>query len=179
MREIRFHGKGGQGLIKSAQIIVQSVVEAGSYAQFIPSFGVERKGSPVYGFFRLNNKDIEIKCKVYEPEAVIIYDDSLMKLPATLEGLLPEGTVIINTGKSLDELELPEEAAHVYTVDATTIALEKIKLDIPNTVMLGAYAKVIGDVDWDIMKKNIADSFGEANMLAAQAGYDSVKCIKG
>jgi 2-oxoacid:acceptor oxidoreductase gamma subunit (pyruvate/2-ketoisovalerate family) len=179
MREIRFHGKGGQGVIKSAQIIVQSVVEAGSYAHFIPSFGVERKGSPVYGFFRLDNKDIKIKSKVYEPEAVIIYDDSLMKLPVTFEGLQSDGTVIINTDKTLDELELPEEAAHVYTVDATNIALEKIKLDIPNTVMLGAYAKVIGDVDWDIMKKNIVDTFGEANMLAAQAGYDSVKSIKG
>ncbi len=179
MREIRFHGRGGQGVIKSAQVIVQSIVEAGAYAHFIPSFGVERKGSPVYGFFRTDNKDIRLKSQVYEPEAIIIYDDSLMKLPATFSGLQPGGTVLINTGKALDELELPEEAGFVYTVDAINIALEKIKLDIPNTVMLGAYAKVMGGVDWDIMKKNIKDVFGEANLSAAQAGYDSVKRIKG
>lgn len=179
MKEIRFHGKGGQGVIKSAQTIVQSVVEAGAYAHFIPSFGVERKGSPVHGFFRLDNKDIKIKSQVYHPEAILIYDDSLVNEPATLAGLKPGGTVIINSTKSLEELDLPEEAAHVYTVDATSIALDKIKLDIPNTVMLGAYAKVLGDVDWDILQRNIAGGFGEANLLAARAGYDSVKCIKG
>jgi 2-oxoacid:acceptor oxidoreductase gamma subunit (pyruvate/2-ketoisovalerate family) len=179
MKEIRFHGRGGQGVIKSAQIIVQSVVEAGSYAHFIPSFGVERKGSPVYGFFRQDNKDIKLKCQVYEPEAVIIYDDSLSKLPSTFSGLQNDGIVLINTNKSIKELELPEEVIYVFTVDATNIALEKIKTDIPNTAMLGAYAKVIGDVDWEIIKKNITAIFGEPNLMAAQAGYDTVRCIKG
>ncbi|WP_312812549.1 2-oxoacid:acceptor oxidoreductase family protein [Sedimentibacter sp.] len=179
MKEIRFHGRGGQGVIKSAQIIVQSVVESGAYAHFIPSFGVERKGSPVYGFFRQDNKDIKIKSQIYYPDAVIIYDESLMKLPATFAGLKPNSTVLINSNKSLNELDLPEEASYVYIVDATNIALEKIKTDIPNTVMLGSYARIIGDVDWDIIKKYIAEEFGQANVSAAQAGYDSVKCIKG
>ncbi|MGB4438944.1 MAG: 2-oxoacid:acceptor oxidoreductase family protein [Sedimentibacter sp.] len=179
MRELRFHGKGGQGVIKSAQLIVQTVVDSGSYAHFIPSFGVERKGSPVHGFLRLDNKDIRLKSQVYKPEAVIVFDDSLLKLPLTFAGLQLGGTVIINSNKTLGELNLPEEAAHVYTVDATNIALDTIKVDIPNTVMLGAYAKVIRDVDWNVLQKNITSAFGEANKEAAQAGYDTVKCIKG
>lgn len=179
MRELRFHGKGGQGVIKSAQLIVQTVVDSGSYAHFIPSFGVERKGSPVHGFLRLDNKDIKLKSQVYEPEAVIVFDDSLLKLPLTFAGLQHGGTVIINSDKTLGELNLPEEAAHVYTVDATNIALDTIKVDIPNTVMLGAFAKVIGDVDWDALQSNIVSAFGEVNKIAAQAGYDTVKRIKG
>jgi len=179
MRELRFHGKGGQGVVKSAQLIVQTVVDEGFYAHFIPSFGVERKGSPVHGFLRLDNKDIRLKSQVYKPEAIVIFDDSLLKLPATLSGLQVDGTVIINTNKALEELSLPEAAAYVYTVDATNIALDKIKADIPNTVMLGAYAKVIGDVDWVALQENITNAFGEINKDAAKAGYDTVKCIKG
>jgi 2-oxoacid:acceptor oxidoreductase gamma subunit (pyruvate/2-ketoisovalerate family) len=178
MKEICFYGRGGQGVIKSAQVIVETVVEEGSYAHFIPSFGVERKGSPVYGFFRMNDRDIRIKSQVYEPEAVIIYDDSLMKLPATFAGLKDGGTVLINTTKTLaqlKEMNLPDRAANVFVVDATNIALETIKLDIPNTVMLGAYGKVIGGVGWETLKKNIGQAFGEANAAAAQAGYDAVK----
>lgn len=179
MRELRFHGKGGQGVVRSAQLIVQSVVENGLYAHFIPSFGVERKGSPVHGFLRLDNKDIKLKSQVYEPDVVVVYDDSLLKLPATFAGLKTDSKVLINTNKSLDELDLPDEAEHVYTVDASNIAKETIKIDIPNTVMLGAYTKVLGDVDWDILQKNILDAFGQANKEAAQKGYNEVKCIKG
>jgi 2-oxoacid:acceptor oxidoreductase gamma subunit (pyruvate/2-ketoisovalerate family) len=178
MKEIRFHGKGGQGVIRSAQLIVQTVVEEGLFAHFIPSFGVERKGSPVHGFLRLDNKDIRLKSQVYEPEAVVILDDSLLNLPLTFAGLKPNSTVIINSAKSLDELELPDEAAYVYTVDATNIALDIIKVDIPNTVILGAYAKVIGELNWNTLLKNIEVAFGESNKKAAIAGYDNVKCIK-
>lgn len=178
MKEIRFHGKGGQGVIKSAQLIVQTVVEKGSFAHFIPSFGVERKGSPVQGFLRLDDKDIKLKSQVYKPEAIVIYDDSLLKLPATLAGLKQNSTVIINSVKTIEELDLPEEAKNVYTVDATHIAIKVINVDIPSTVMLGAYAKVIGEVDWITLKNNITEVFGEKNKEAAIAGYNSVKCIK-
>lgn len=179
MKEIRFHGKGGQGVVKSAQLIVQSVVENGSYAHFIPSFGVERKGSPVHGFLRLDNKDIRLKSQVYKPEAVIIYDDSLLKMPATFAGLQKGATILINTNKLLSDLNIPEEAEHVFVVDATNIALKIIKIDIPSTVMLGAYARVIGNIDWDVLQQNIYNTFGQANKEAAKAGYETVQCIKG
>ena len=179
MKEIRFHGKGGQGVIKSAQLIVQSVVDGGSYAHFIPSFGVERKGSPVHGFLRLDDKDIKLKSQIYTPDVVVVFDDSLINLNTTFSGLKPNSTVIINTNKSIDKLELPSEAENVYAVDATSLALEIINIDIPNTVMLGAYAKIFGELDWNILKENIKKEFGDLNMKAAESGYDKVICIKG
>ena len=123
MKEIRFHGRGGQGVVKSAQIIVQTVVESGLYGQFIPFFGVERKGSPVFGFLRIDNSDIKVKCQVYNPEVLMIFDDTLLKMPQTFAGLEDNAIVIINTTKNIDELNLPDLNMRIYTVDATGIAL--------------------------------------------------------
>ncbi|MDY6147163.1 2-oxoacid:acceptor oxidoreductase family protein [Peptoniphilaceae bacterium SGI.137] len=178
MREIRFHGKGGQGVVKSAQLLVKSVVDTGSYAHFIPSFGVERKGSPVHGFYRQDDSEILAKTQIEAPDAIVVYDDSLFKNAITLEGLNPEATIIVNTRRSLTELQeeakLPKEFTNVYGVNATDIAEETIKRDIPSTVMLGAYAKVLDGVDWETLKTNIGAKFGTANIEAAQQGYDSV-----
>lgn len=177
MKEIRFHGRGGQGVVKSAQTIVETIVDTGSYAHFIPFFGVERRGSPVYGFLRINNKDIRIKTQVYEPDVLMILDDSLLNMKQTFKGLKEGSTVIINTTKSLSELNIPPEAKSVYTVDATKIALDKTNRNIPNTAMLGAFANATGLVDWPALQEHIKEDFGEANRVAAVAAYDQVQCI--
>lgn len=179
MREIRFHGRGGQGVVKSAQLIVQTVVDGGGYAHFIPSFGVERKGSPVYGFLRLSDSDIRFKSQVRNPEALVILDESLLKIPQTLDGLKEGGLIILNSTKTLDELReeegLPEKYGNIYTVPATEIALKYINLDIPNTAMLGAYAKIIGDIDMELLRKNIVKNFDENNLKAADKAFKLVK----
>lgn len=99
MKELRFHGRGGQGVVKAAQIIVSAVVDTGKYGQFIPFFGVERKGSPVFGFLRVDDKDIRIKTQVYTPEILVVFDDTLLPMEKTFEGLQENGVVIINTKK--------------------------------------------------------------------------------
>ena len=174
MKEIRMHGRGGQGVVKSAQVIVQTVVADGKYAHFIPFFGVERKGSPVYGFLRIDDQDIRLKCQVYEPEILIILDDTLLEMKATFEGLRPGGTVIINTAKPLDQLPLPNQTGSVALVDATAIALERLGRNIPNTAMLGAFAKVTGLVDWPGLQKHIETAFGAQNVQAALTAYETV-----
>ena len=181
MKEIRMHGRGGQGVVKSAQVIVKTVVAAGGYAHFIPFFGVERKGSPVYGFLRIDDKDINLKCQVYEPEILIILDDTLLDMKATFEGLRPGGQVIINTTKTLDQLPIPEAAGQVALVDATAIALEHLGRNIPNTAMLGAFAKTSALVDWPGLQEQIKTAFGVPNVTAALAAYDAVviKTFKG
>jgi 2-oxoacid:acceptor oxidoreductase gamma subunit (pyruvate/2-ketoisovalerate family) len=179
MKEIRLHGRGGQGVVKSAQTIVETIVDNGYYAHFIPFFGVERRGSPVFGFLRIDDKDIRIKTQVYEPEVLIIMDDSLLAMKQTFQGLREGGIVIINTNKSFDELNIPNEAGCVYTVDATKIALETIKRNIPNTAMLGAFAKATELVDWPSLQKHIKANFGEANLAAATKAYDQVQRING
>jgi len=176
MEEIRLHGRGGHGLVKASHIVVKTAVESGEYGQFIPFFGVERKGSPVFGFLRLSDTIIRRKTQVYEPDILLILDDTLITLPSTYAGLKEGGTVIINSLKSRKELNIPAQAGRVATVDATSICMEAFGKNIPNTAMLGAFCKVTGLVDKDRLFKNIAEAFGEQNRAAAQKAYDIVVC---
>ena len=110
MQEIRLHGRGGQGLVKASHLVVKTAVETGHYGQFIPFFGVERKGSPVFGFLRLSEKEIRRKTQVYEPDVLIILDDTLVHLPATYAGLKEGGTVVINSVHDAATLQIPAQA---------------------------------------------------------------------
>ncbi len=175
MEEIRLHGRGGQGLVKASHIVVRTAVETGHYGQFIPFFGVERKGSPVFGFLRLSEEQIRRKTQVYEPDVLIILDDTLVHLPATYAGLKEGGTVVINSVHTPEELGIPARAAKVAVVDATGIAMDEIGRSIPNTAMLGAFAKATGLIDSSKLFDNIAAEFGEANRAAAMRAYDAVK----
>lgn len=175
MREIRLHGRGGQGVVKASHIIVKAVVDGGGEGQFIPFFGVERKGSPVFGFLRISDEKIRIKSQVYHPEMLIIMDDTLTVLPATYEGFKKGGTIIMNTVKSPKELNLPEGTAKFARVDATKIAEEEFGRNIPNTAVLGAFAKVSSLVDKDLLFKEIENTFGKANRKAAERAYEETE----
>lgn len=178
MKEIRLHGRGGQGVVKASHIVVKAAVGSGTHGQFIPFFGVERKGSPVFGFLRLSNEPIRRKTQVYEPDILIIFDDTLVKLPATYAGLKTGGTVIINSTKTAEELGVPAQAGEIAIVDATGISENLFGRNMPNTSMLGALAKVTDLVSRDALFDEIAAAFGEANRTAAQTAYDSVVITK-
>lgn len=178
MKEIRLHGRGGQGVVKASHIVVKAAVGSGTHGQFIPFFGVERKGSPVFGFLRLSNEPIRRKTQVYEPDILIIFDDTLVKLPATYAGLKTGGTVIINSTKTAEELGVPAQAGEIAIVDATGISENLFGRNMPNTSMLGALAKVTDLVSKDALFDEIAAAFGEQNRTAAQTAYDSVVITK-
>ncbi len=178
MIEIRLHGRGGQGVVKASHIVVRAAVAGGTYGQFIPFFGVERKGSPVFGFLRLSHTPIRRKTQIYHPDILMIFDDSLISLPAAYEGLKEGGMVIINTVKDIEELNIPEQAGDVALVNATGISEELFGRNMPNTSMLGALAKVTDLVSKEDLFNEIAAAFGEKNRTAAQKAYDSVKIIK-
>jgi len=178
MKEIRLHGRGGQGVVKSSQIVVKAAVDAGSFGQFIPFFGVERKGSPVYGYLRLDSQAIRRKMQVYEPEILLIFDDTLISMEETYAGVRENSLVVINTKLPIDKLMLPSAVSEVAALDATGIALETIGRSIPNTAMLGAFAKAAGLVDKDILFKEISSTFGEKNMEAAKTAYEKVSITK-
>lgn len=178
MKEIRLHGRGGQGVVKASQIVVKAAVAAGGYGQFIPFFGVERKGSPVFGFLRLADKAIRRNMQVYEPDILLIFDDSLIELPSVYEGLKEDAVVIVNSKKSPSQLRLPPQTGEVAIVDATAISLDIFGKNIPNTAMLGAFAKVTGLVDKEILLDEVAAEFGEQNRIAALQGYDQVQSIR-
>lgn len=171
MKEIRLHGRGGQGVVKASQIVVRAAVAGGKNGQFIPFFGVERKGSPVFGYLRISEEPIRRKMQVYEPEILVIMDDSLVGLPATYAGLRAGGIVVINSTKTAEELGVPAAAGEVAIVDATGIAEELIGRNIPNTSMLGAFAKASGLVDKEVLFAEIEKAFGTVNRQAAERAY--------
>ena len=178
MKEIRLHGRGGQGVVKASQIIVKAAVAGGTKGQFIPFFGVERKGSPVFGYLRLSDTEIRRKMQIYEPDMLVIMDDSLVTLPTTYDGLKEGGMIIINSAKDPADLAIPPQAGDLAIIDATDISERLLGRNIPNTAMLGAFAKATGLVDTDLLVEAIEESFGGKNVDAAKEAYDNVKIIK-
>ena len=173
MKEIRLQGRGGQGVVKASQLVVEAAVAEGLYGQAIPFFGVERKGSPVFGYLRLSHSPIRCRMQVYEPDILIIFDDSLVSALETFDGLKAGGMVILNTTKTREELPLPPQAGSVWLVDAAGISEGLLGRNMPNTAMLGAFAKATGLVDKDTLLDKIEHTFGAENKEAAVRAYDS------
>ncbi len=179
MKEIRLHGRGGQGVVKSSHLIVEAVVKDGGFAQFIPFFGVERKGSPVFGYLRLDKEPIRMNTQIYEPGLVMVFDDTLLDHAQTFAGLKDGGILVINTNKDISEMYLPENTGTIAKLDATAIAQECIGRSIPNTTMLGAFAKATGLVNEEILFETINKAFGKKNEEAARLGFERVEIISG
>ena len=177
MKELRFHGRGGQGTVEACQLLTKALVNKGLYAQFIPSFGVERKGSPVFGFFRIDDKDIRPKTEVYDPDIVVILDETLIDKVDVFRSGKSFVTVIINTGRSANAFKVPAHVKMIATVDATAIALDSIGVGIPNTVMLGALAKVEETIDRLTLSDYVGTRFGKENVLAFNQGYEKVSIL--
>ena len=179
MYEIRFHGRGGQGGRMAAEALALAAFLEGKYAVSFPFFGAERRGAPVRAFTRIDDKKIRTKTQIYEPDFVVVLDETLIESEDILEGLKPDGMVIINTAKLPNEIELSKEA-RCATVDATTIALNILGRAITNTAILGAIAKATGIVGIDSIQKAIIEKFGERlgkemgekNAEVAKAAYE-------
>ena len=182
MYEIRFHGRGGQGAVMAAQTLAEAAVLQGFHAQAFPYFGAERRGAPVKAFARIDRDRISVKSQVYEPDMLVVLDGGLPEIEPIAEGLKPEGRAVINTEVAPEEYDLGA-AVECVTVDATTIAYEKLKAPIVNTAILGALAKAQEFVGLDSIVQAIQDKFGEklgerAGMLnaeAAKAAYQAAR----
>ncbi|MEM4581332.1 MAG: 2-oxoacid:acceptor oxidoreductase family protein [Candidatus Korarchaeum sp.] len=143
LMEIRWHGRGGQGVWSGSAVLAYAAIKAGKYAQSFPQFGPERLGGPVTAFNRIDNEPIVERGPIYEPDIVIVIDPSLLKpkyVPSMIEGLKPGGKFLANSDEEptsiRSQLALPEKF-EIWGVDATTIALEEIGRASPNTTMLG------------------------------------------
>ena len=175
MIEIRFHGRGGQGAVTAAEILAKAAFEDGKYCQAFPFFGAERKGAPVMAFTRINDNPIRRRYQVYNPDYVIVLDETLLEAVDVLSGLKDQGKVIINT---TNDVKLGENVDS-YNIDATGIALDTLGIPIVNTVMLGAFASATGVVTLDSIVKIIKETFpgkiGEKNAEAAKIAYEQIK----
>ena len=180
MKQIRIHGRGGQGVVTAAELIAIAAFADGREAQAFPSFGVERTGAPIESFARIDDKPIRIREHVYKPDVLIVQDPSLLNTIDITKGTGENTLVIINTAKSKNELKLNLPEKNIYTVDATKIALEIIGRNIVNTIVLGAFARATGLISLSGLKKAIAQKFSnkgrdiiEKNIKAVVKAYNS------
>lgn len=176
MIEIRFHGRGGQGAVTSAEMIALAAIEEEKYAQGFPSFGPERRGAPVAAFARVDEKPIRLRSKVYQPDVAVVLDSTLLKILDPSQGLKPGGLLIINTNKSIEQIrsELGYQG-RIATVDADLIAREELGLPITNTTMLGALVRGTGVVQLDSMIPPLQARFGrgaERNERALRRAFN-------
>jgi pyruvate ferredoxin oxidoreductase gamma subunit len=175
MKEIRIHGRGGQGSVTAAELLAVAAFEDGKYSQAFPAFGVERRGAPVTAFVRLNDKPIRLRSQIYEPDYVIVQDATLVDVVNVAAGAKPEGFILINTEKSPSSFILNTKA-QVKTLDATKLAMDIIGKPIVNTILAGAFAGVSGLINPESIKNAVMERFpgkvGEKNAAAIQAAYD-------
>ncbi len=178
MIEIRLHGRGGQGIVTSGELIGFAAFSDGKYSQAMPAFGSERTGSPVVTYVRINDKPIRVRVPIYNPDYIIIQDATLLDSVPVLDGLKPDGLVIVNTKKSPAELGLNVNS-QIRTVPATDLAIETLGLPIVNTTILGIFAAASGEISIEGIRKAIEHRFpselAKKNLAAAQKGFDFVK----
>ena len=182
MIEIRWHGRGGQGAVTSVEMLASAAIAEGKYGQGFPSFGPERRGAPLAAFNRVDSKQIRKRNAIYHPDVVVVLDPSLIKYVNVVEGLKPEGVLIVNTPLTAEEISgLVNFKGTIATVDATTIAREELGVPITNTTMLGAVLKVIKSVKVNSLKDPIEHRFGkiaQKNMTALMRAFNEVKIKK-
>lgn len=177
MREIRIHGRGGQGSVTAAELIAIAAFEDKKFSQAFPAFGVERRGAPVMAFARIADKPIRIRSQVYEPDYVVVQDVTLLDVVNIASGLKPDGKIIINTDRPKEKLKLSTNA-EVVTIDATRIAMDILGRPIVNTTMLGAFCGATKEVSLESLNKAISERFkgelGRKNLLAIKTAYERV-----
>ena len=147
--EIRWHGRGGQGAKTASLLLADAAFNTGKYIQGFPEYGPERMGAPITAYNRISNTPIRIHSNIYEPDYVVVVDDSLLEAVDVTAGLKPDGAIVINTTKGGDELKslLNGYIGDVYTIDARKISLETLGKYFPNTPMLAAIVKVSGVIE--------------------------------
>lgn len=162
MIEMRFHGRGGQGAVTSAELVAQAAIDQGKYALAFPSFGPERRGAPVVAFARVDDAKVRIRYKVYHPDAVIVLDPSLLDISNPTDGIRENGVLVINTSQPVQAVrEQLSYRGKLAVVDASKIAREVIGLPITNTTMVGALVKATAVLNIEALIEPFRRRFGK------------------
>lgn len=184
-QEVRWHGRGGQGVVTASQLLASAALLEGKYVQAFPEFGPERAGAPILGFTRISDAPIEIHSQVYTPDVVVVLDPTLLKSIDVMGGLKRGGKLIVNTQLSPKELRKQlkgndaKNDIEAYTVDGTRIALDVIGRPIFNTTMLGALIRATNLTSLDSILKVTSERFAgplaEKNVAAIKRAAEEVK----
>jgi 2-oxoacid:acceptor oxidoreductase gamma subunit (pyruvate/2-ketoisovalerate family) len=175
MRELRIHGRGGQGAVIASKLLAAALFLEGRHVQSFPAFGVERRGAPVTAFLRFSDAPILLRCEVTAPDGLIVLDPTLMAAVDVTTGLKPGGSVLLNSSHPPEFYASLADRFRVATVDASAIAgrlgIGSKTQPIVNTAILGAYAAFSRDVTLDGVCRAITDElseWAEPNVIAAR-----------
>ena len=159
--EIRWHGRGGQGAKTAALLLAEVAFKTGKNAQGFPEYGPERMGAPITAYDRISDKPIRVHSNIYDPQFVVVVDETLIEIVDVTAGLREDGAIIINTAKSKEEIipHLRGYKGKVYTIDARQIAMDTIGKNLPKTPMIAAKVKVTGDIDVETFLNEMEGSF--------------------
>lgn len=182
--EIRWHGRGGQGAKTAALLLADVAFKTGKYVQGFPEYGPERMGAPITAYNRISSSPITVHSNIYEPDYVVVVDESLLDSIDVTKGLSPKGAVIINSTRSREEIgeHLHGYQGAVYTVDAKGISIKALGKNYPNSPMLAAtvaVSKVMGREEFlTEMKASFQHKFAkkpeviDGNMMALELAFD-------
>jgi len=182
--EIRWHGRGGQGAKTASELLVKAAIEKGKYIQSLPEFGAESQGAPMQAYSRISSTPILIHTAITHPDMVVVVDETLLKSIPVCEGLSDKGLLLVNSNRSNETIKKDTGCkGHVFTIDATQIAIDEIGKPIPNAPMLGAVARITKLVELDVLKERFKEEFiakvGEQiannNLKAIERAYKEVK----
>ena len=188
--EIRWHGRGGQGAKTASLLLADAAFNTGKYVQGFPEYGPERMGAPITAYNRLSVNPIRVHSNIYEPDYVVVVDDTLLKAVDVTKGLKKEGAIVINTTKSIEELKplLKGYEGRVFTIDARKISEEALGKYFPNTPMLAAIVKVAEVMDEQSFINDMQESFKhkfakkpeviDGNMKALEVSLKEVKQVQ-
>lgn len=189
MIEIRWHGRGGQGAKTASLLLADAAFNTGRYIQGFPEYGPERMGAPITAYNRISTSPIRIHSNIYEPDYVVVVDDSLLESVPVTAGLKETGAIIINTTKDVNALKplLNGYKGNVYTIDARKVSIEALGKYFPNTPMLAAIVKVSNIMSEEEFLNDMEGSFKhkfakkpeviEGNMKALTLALKEVKLV--
>ncbi len=188
--EIRWHGRGGQGAKTASLLLADAAFNTGKYIQGFPEYGPERMGAPITAYNRISNKPITIHSNIYEPDYVVVVDDTLLESVNVTAGLKETGAIIINTTKDEEYLNkvLNGYKGGIYTIDARKVSMETLGRYFPNTPMLAAVVKVSKVMTEEEFLNDMIGSFKhkfakkpeviDGNMKALEMSLKEVKQIQ-
>ena len=187
--EIRWHGRGGQGAKTASLLLADAAFNTGKYIQGFPEYGPERMGAPITAYNRISTSPIRIHSNIYEPDYVVVVDDTLLECVDVTSGLKESGAIVINTTKDADYLKaaLKGYKGKIFTIDARKVSMETLGRYFPNTPMLAAIVKVSKVMDEKDFLEDMQESFKhkfakkpeviEGNMKALEMALNEVKEI--
>ncbi|MBR6033985.1 MAG: 2-oxoacid:acceptor oxidoreductase family protein [Clostridia bacterium] len=187
--EIRWHGRGGQGAKTASLLLADAAFNTGKYIQGFPEYGPERMGAPITAYNRISSSPITIHSNIYEPDYVVVVDDTLLESVNVTAGLKKEGAIIINTTKDGEYLKnaLKNYEGSIYAIDARKVSMEALGQYFPNTPMLAAIVKVSGIMSDEDFLADMIGSFKhkfakkpeviEGNMKALELALQEVKKV--